>query len=173
MAFNISIGDVMMLSQLAWKIGCAFKAGRAGAPAEFQEVENELNGLTKSITLLAETLDNDDSIIARADDKTKEGVDKILECCRQTLENLQAFVEQYQEIKRPNGASSPAVQRSWRQLLIRNYKTIWWTTEGGNIQALRNMLQIHVSSIQLIMQALQRYEKFLHRLRGVKLYVEY
>ena len=31
-----SVGDIIMLSQLAWKIGCAFTAGRAGAPAEFQ-----------------------------------------------------------------------------------------------------------------------------------------
>lgn len=78
-----SVGDLMMLSQLAWKIGCAFTSGRHGAPAEFQEVENELTGLTKSITLLTEALDRDDSLLARADEKTKDGLDKILECCRQ------------------------------------------------------------------------------------------
>ena len=72
-----------MLSQLAWKIGCAFTSGKSSAPAEFQEVKNELTNLTKSIDMLAEALDNDDSIIVKADDKTKEGLDKILECCRQ------------------------------------------------------------------------------------------
>lgn len=125
MAFSgISIGDVMMLSGLAWKIGCAFTSGRAGAPAEFQEVENELIGLKTAITLLAETLDSDDSIITKADVRTQEGLTKILECCRQTLEDLNAFVDQYQEVRRPR-TGSLASQRSWKQILLRNHKTIW------------------------------------------------
>ena len=78
-----SIGDIMLLSSLAWKIGTAFTSGRAGAPAEFREVENELDGLKKSITMLADTLDTDDSILARADDRTKEGLIKILDCCQE------------------------------------------------------------------------------------------
>lgn len=81
-----SLGDIMLLSQLAWKIGCAFTSGRQGAPAEFQEVENELTSLTKAITLLTEVLDRDDSILVRADERTKDGLDKILECCRQVSE---------------------------------------------------------------------------------------
>ena len=79
MSFSgISIGDVLMLSQLSWKIGCAFTAGRAGAPAQFQEVENELKSLTTAITLLAENIDEDGGLLARSDHKTKEGLDKIL-----------------------------------------------------------------------------------------------
>ena len=77
----------MLLSQLAWKIGCAFTSGRSSAPTEFQEVENELTSLTKAITLLTEVLDRDDSILARADERTKDGLDKILECCRQVRWN--------------------------------------------------------------------------------------
>lgn len=144
-----------MLSQLAWKIGSAFTSGRKGAPAEFQEVENELNSLTTSLTLLAEVLDEDDSIIARADQNTRDGVDKIIESCKQTLDNLNSFVLRYQEIRKPDGENGPTL-RSWKRLLIRNYKTISWTGEGGNVQSLRNVLQIHVNSITLTMQALQR-----------------
>ena len=67
-----------MLSQLSWKIGCAFTAGRAGAPAQFREVENELKSLTTAITLLAESIDEDGGLLARSDAKTREGLDKIL-----------------------------------------------------------------------------------------------
>ncbi len=80
-----SVGDILLLSSLAWKIGTAFTSGRAGAPAELQEVENELDGLTKSITMLADTLDTDDSILERADDKTKEGLAKILDSCQEVI----------------------------------------------------------------------------------------
>jgi hypothetical protein len=158
MAALPNIGDILMLSQLAWRIGCAFTSGRQGAPAEFQEVENELNSLTSALTLLAETLDEDGSIISRSDEKTREGVEKILESCRQTLSNLDSFVLQYQEIKKSDGGRDGmvATQKSWKKILVRNYKTIWWTSEGGNIEALRSMLNMHVNSISIMMQALQR-----------------
>ncbi|MCJ1400113.1 hypothetical protein MMC11_003316 [Xylographa trunciseda] len=150
-----SIGDILMLSQLAWKIGCAFTAGQAGAPAQFQEVENELKSLTTAITLLAESLDEDGSLLARADERTREGLDKILGCCRQTLNDLDSFVSQYQEIRRFDEAGGLATQKSWRSVLLKNYKKIMWTTEGGSIQSLRNMLAMHTQSISLTLQALQ------------------
>ena len=151
-----SIGDILMLSQLAWKVGCAFTAGRQGAPAQFQEVENELKSITTAVTVLAESLDEDGSLLARSDDKTREGLNKILGCCRQTLDDLDSFVNQYQEIKKADEADGLATQRTWRSVLIRNYKKIMWTTEGGGITSLRNMLAMHTSTISLTTQALQR-----------------
>lgn len=122
-------------------------------------MENELKSLTNAITLLAESLDSDEpkgGILARADQRTKEGLDKIIGCCRQTLENLEAFVDQYQEIRRSEESTGLASQRRWKSLLLKNWKKIMWTTEGGGIQSLRSMLAIHISSITLAMQALQR-----------------
>jgi hypothetical protein len=158
MAGILNVGDILMLSQLAWKIGCAFTSGKNSAPVQFIQVENELHSLTSALTLLAETLDEDGSIMDRSDQKTREGAVKILESCRQTLSNLDSFVTQYQEIKRSDGdGDGPvATQKSWKKILIRNYKTIWWTAEGGNIDNLRNMLNMHVNSISIMMQALQR-----------------
>ena len=83
MAFNISIGDVMLLSSFAWKIGRAFTSGRGGAPAEFIEVHNELKGLSEAISSLGTALDEDNSILDRADDRIKESLDTILDSCRQ------------------------------------------------------------------------------------------
>ncbi|KAI9818418.1 MAG: hypothetical protein M1827_000477 [Pycnora praestabilis] len=162
MAGFIQIGDVIMLSQLAWKIGCAFTSGRAGAPAEFQEVENELTGLTTSLTLLSEALDNDDGLLSRADEKTQLGIEKIIVSCKQSLQDLESFVNQYQDIKKTEGQGAKMTERAWKQLLVKNYKKIKWTTEDGDIQALRNMLHMHVASISLTMQALQ--SKSLSRL---------
>lgn len=45
------------------------------------------------------------------------------------------------------------VERSLSTLA--NYRTFKWTLEGGDIQALRNMLQMHVDCIDLTMQALR------------------
>ncbi|KAH0544406.1 hypothetical protein FGG08_001432 [Glutinoglossum americanum] len=132
-----SIGDVLLLSQLAWRIGCAFTAGRPAAPPEFHEVENELKTLTKSLDLLAEALDDDNSILASADDKVKVGVNQALLHCQQCLEDLNAFVIRYQEVKRPAGeVGTRGLQgvRTWKPALLKSWKSIWWMAEGGNIQ---------------------------------------
>ncbi|KAL9100582.1 MAG: hypothetical protein Q9163_004056 [Psora crenata] len=163
MAFTPSIGDIMLLSSLAWKIGRAFTSGRGGAPAEFAEVKNELEGLASAIVSLCNALEEDNSILARADNRTKEGLCTILDSCRQTLENLDSFVNQYQEVIKPEGERG-SVQRKWTSSFLRNYKKMWWTLEGGNIQDLRNMLQMHVQSISVTMQALQ--SKSLSRLES-------
>lgn len=81
MASPVSIGDLMMLSSLAWKIGSAFTSGRAGAPAEFQEVENELQSLKTSLGVLLDTLSGDHSIFSRADRRTNDGLGTILASC--------------------------------------------------------------------------------------------
>ncbi|KAI9806341.1 MAG: hypothetical protein M1825_006456 [Sarcosagium campestre] len=162
MAGVINIGDVLMLSQMAWKIGSAFTAGRKGAPHEFEEVENELRSLTNSLVLLAETLEETDSILAAADQKTQTGVKRVFDCCKQTILELESFVNRYQDIKSPAPDDGHRAERSWKQVLVRNYKTLWWTTEGGNIQSVRNMLHMHVSAIAMTMDALK--SKSLSRL---------
>ncbi|KAF2490368.1 hypothetical protein BU16DRAFT_552854 [Lophium mytilinum] len=161
-----SIGDILMLSQLAWKIGRAFTAGRKGAPAAFLEVETEVNGLARALKLLAETLfaDADDSVLSKADKDTKYGVATILLSCQQTLHDLDSLTDQYQIIKKHRTSGGFAVERSWSDLVLCSYKTMMWTTEGGNIQALRNMLHMHMSTITLTMQALQ--SKSLSRLEN-------
>ena len=81
----------MLLSSLAWKIGCAFTSGRSGAPSEFREVEDELISLQTSLTSLADTLDKDDSILSRADRETQEGLGKILSsCCEVSTQSFSA-----------------------------------------------------------------------------------
>ena len=71
----------MLLGSLAWKIGCAFTSGRSGAPSEFREVENELRSLQESLSSLADTLGDDGSILSRADDRTQEGLKRIISSC--------------------------------------------------------------------------------------------
>ena len=78
----VSLSDVTYLVALAWKIGRAFSAGKAGAPAEFREVERELEGLTASIALLADTLDSDHSILAKAESRAKKSLEQTIASCR-------------------------------------------------------------------------------------------
>ena len=156
MAFQpLSVGDILMLSQHAWKIGRAFTQGRNSAPAEFAEVEREANGLSDALKLTAETLHADGSILSRAEPETRGAVNAILDSAGRTLGDLESFIERYQVIRKRETTSGFVVERSWSEVVMANYKTFKWTTEGGDITDLRNMLQMHTNTINLTMQALQ------------------
>lgn len=138
----LSIGDILMLSQTAWKIGRAFTQGKKSAPAEFAEVEREANGLSEALKLVAETLHTDGSVLSHADNHTQGAVNAILESAHRTLEDLDSFVDRYQVIKKKATNGGFVVERSWSDVVVANYKTFKWTTEGGDITELRNMLQV-------------------------------
>ena len=73
------------------------------------------------------------------------------------MQNLESLVNQYQEIRKIEGTYRVSTPRVWKASVVRNYKKLLWTSEGGNIQALRSMLQLHVGSTNVMVQAIQRY----------------
>ncbi|KAK1810126.1 hypothetical protein LTR12_015522 [Friedmanniomyces endolithicus] len=151
----LSVGDILMLSQTAWKIGRAFRQGQTNAVGEFAEVEREADGLSEALKLVAEALHTDGGMLSRADEDTKSAVNAILKSAHTTLSDLESFVERYQVIKKKATRGGVVVERSWNKVVVANYRTFKWTTEGGSIIELRNMLQMHSNSINLVMQALQ------------------
>lgn len=53
MASPVSIGDAILLTQIAHKIGQAFTTGRKSAPAEFEEIQKLLWTLSEALKLVA------------------------------------------------------------------------------------------------------------------------
>ncbi|KAL9080283.1 MAG: hypothetical protein Q9157_000933 [Trypethelium eluteriae] len=158
-----SIGDILMLSQIAWKIGRAFSSGRRSSPAEFKEIESELNALSKSLKSFAETLfAEDENILSQAGKRAQNGVAIILLSCQQTLQDLESLVEQYQVIRRTETSGGYTVDRSWSELVLTNFGQMMWTTEGGSIHSLKTMLHMHTSTISVTVQALQEFVWDLH-----------
>jgi hypothetical protein len=154
-----NVGDILMLSQVAWKIGRAFSAGRKNAPVEFQDVETEISGLAKALKLLAEVLHagTERSLLQTAGRELEDGIGTILSSCQRTVNDLDSLIDQHQVIKKHRTVGGFAIERSWSNLVLAEYKTMLWTTEGGNLQSLKDLLQMHASSITLLVQALQRY----------------
>jgi len=73
------------------------------------------------------------------------------------LRNLESLVNKYQEVRKTERSHGVAAPRVWRGSVVRNYKKLSWTSEGGNVQTLRDMLQMHVGSINIMINALNRY----------------
>lgn len=153
-----TVGDILMLSQLAWKTGRAFTAGWKDAPSEFQAVESDISRLAQALKHLAETLhaEADASLIPKSAQGTQDGVAIILSSCQRTIHDLDFLVDRYQVIRKHRTVGGFAIERSWTDLVLAQYETIIWTTKGGSLHHLDSLLQMHTKSIHLLTQAIQR-----------------
>jgi hypothetical protein len=154
-----SIGDVLMLSQVAWRAGRAFTGGnRKTSPREFLDVEDELNRLSKSLKALAESLfsDETESFVSQADRHSQEGVAAIFLSCKRTLDDLESYIEHNQVIRKNKTLGGYTIERSWSNLVLSNYRNMMWTAEGGSIYNLRDMLAMHGATIAMLRSILER-----------------
>jgi hypothetical protein len=161
-----NVGDILMLSQVAWKTGRAFTAGRKHAPTDFQTVETDVSGLAQALKLLAEALhaEDGDGMISKSGQKMQDGVAIILSSCNRTIHDLDSLVDRYQVIRKHRTVGGFAIERSWSDLVLAQHNTIMWTTEGGNLRDLSSLLQMHTKSIRLLTKAVQRQERSLSTL---------
>ncbi len=155
-----------MLSRLAYDLSRAFTSGRKSAPAEFQEVQNQLYALGGALGFLANdrTAALDTSRVAGG--KPSEGgkatsdqdsiLDQMISNCRLTLKHLEELVDKYMEIDPKATNTSPPGLRCWRQDVKRNWKKIRWTAEGGDLDKLRSNLAVHINGMNLALSAMHR-----------------
>ncbi|KAM5437228.1 hypothetical protein McanMca71_001161 [Microsporum canis] len=166
MTSPISVGDVYLMAKLAFQLGRAFTKGRNSAPAEFREVEKQLYSL--SVVLEAfKTESRDGSITLRVDksalpvlSQPRYGEDKgeedvlahVLRSCEQTLAHLESIVRKYGIIGKPrvSSARQPILGR-WNDSIKHAWRSISWTTEGGDLATLRSNLAVHTNSLNLLL----------------------
>jgi hypothetical protein len=153
-----AIGDILTLSQEAWRIGRAFTADRRNAPIEFQEVESKISDLARALKQLAEALhdESEASLLHDANDDVQHGIELVMESCKRTVNDLDSLVDHSQVIKKHRTVGGFAIERSWSDLVLAQYNSMMWTAEGGDLHSLQELLQMHTSSISLLTQALQR-----------------
>jgi hypothetical protein len=144
MASPVSIGDALLLAQIAWKLGRAFTKGRKSSISEFREVESQLFALGSALSALH------DSGLAQNGDYSN-ALNSMLENCRATLSHLQGIVETYGKLgETRDDTEAPAFKR-WSSRLQKDWKAIKWTTEGGDLANMRSQLMVHINTLNLIM----------------------
>lgn len=159
-----STNDVVRLSQLAWTTGRSFYQARksnkdATLPIEFINVEEELSRLARALKALSETA----SAWLAAEDLSKDSLGVILGSCRKSLADLNYLTENYQTSRHTKSATGTSVERVWDSTFLTNYHAINWTSEGGTIQELHEMLRMHTSTIMMLRSLQDRYNILLSR----------
>ncbi|KAK4142502.1 uncharacterized protein C8A04DRAFT_13220 [Dichotomopilus funicola] len=171
MASPISFGDAVAIAKIAYRIAHAFTQGSKSAPAEFREVENQLYSLSTALSALQDDNKNNNNNNKNAitDGTTPTGSSStdttpidpslavILENCAETLKHLEKIVEKYGVVapkgKSCNNSDGSAKSRfqKWSGELVKNYRKIAWTTEAGDLAALRSQLLVHTNSLNLVL----------------------
>lgn len=164
MGSPVSIGDIIAMSKISWKIAQAFTNGRKSAPIEFREVENQLYSLSSALSAFKDACGDDIAAVSiessslpnRFQDKEQheglQSVDWLLSSCNETLRHLEKLIDKYSALATGSGRDNPEPRfRRWSDTLLRNYKKIAWTTEAGDIATLRSQLLVHTNSLHLVL----------------------
>lgn len=143
------------MSKLAWTLAQAFTQGRKSAPAEFGEVENQLYAIRSALQAFKKACDDGNAALPADASRLgtrpagDETIQNILANCDKTLKHLEEVVKKNGGIVQETDPEKPFVKR-WARNLVKDYKKIAWTTEKGDLAALRSQLMIHTNSLDLV-----------------------
>jgi hypothetical protein len=156
----VSIGDVLMLSQVAWRISRHFSPRHNPGtclPPEFVMIEDELTSFSKSLKHLGEALVSEviESFVHSADQKVQDNMSTILRSCHRILEDLESFTFSYQVRLKVPSARGITLQRNWRATVLTDYQYVIWTANGGTIRNLEEMLHIHTVAVTMLRTILE------------------
>src|SRR5262245_16150457 len=106
MMLPISVGDAILLSQIAYNLGLALTSGRKAASAEFSEIQDLLYTLSGALKLLARDLPDEESNetdqSSESRDAAMDGEDatllQMIMNCQDTLRHLENLVTKYRDI---------------------------------------------------------------------------
>ncbi|KAI0517877.1 hypothetical protein F5B22DRAFT_635722 [Xylaria bambusicola] len=153
MVFQISVGDAILLAQIAWQLGQTFTKGRSSAPTEFKEVESELYSLSAALTAAEseqKSLRSSNGLANGSNQlmASQDVFEHIIQNCKHTLAHLEEIVQKYMIVTEQTDPQKPKFER-WSHSIIKNWRKVEWTTEKGDLNMLRSQLMLHTNSLNL------------------------
>lgn len=153
----LSVGDIILLGKIAYKVARALSSGSKSAPAEFAEVQALLFSLKESFDLLSQTLTERDRSGESSEPQNpgesrserQPGLANILTSCRDVLVHLESFVEKYSVLDSTTEGQQEPRTRTLREDLKKSWKKVAWTKEGGDITKLKQTLIAHTNALHL------------------------
>lgn len=157
MSFGIGIGDIVLLSDLAHRLGTTLTSGRKGATAEFQQVQNQLFAIGKALSFASAIIENPKSPDGDQNVPPEDEIlGRMIENCGETLKHLDGVLEKYPELRADAPQVDGRAQQKWVKDLKDNIRKIKFTTEGPGLDKLRSSLEIHVTALNLAITARNR-----------------
>ena len=174
MSFGFSVGDIVLVSQLAYKLYSTVTSGRSTAGKDLRELEDALFGLRCSLDHLAKATKDISATASSHQDvnaiEMRHKLDAMIASCGATLQELESVTKKYREVADPAESNighdglaglpaaavsaNPKQKRSVAGLKedIRvNWRKIRWDTERNSLSEYRGKLQAHTDAINIVL----------------------
>lgn len=166
MALPVSIGDAILLSKLAYRLGHAVTAGRKKAPHGVREVQNQLFSLGKALNSVEQCLNKTEQATAlqvngetseasgRINDEQHVALREMLKNCQCTLEEMETLISRYDDSSKSSNKGGGS--RSWQREAKANLKKVKWTMETNELDKIRGNLNVHITSLNLLLSGMNQ-----------------
>lgn len=152
---GISIGDIVLCTQIACRILTAATIGRKNAPRDLRELESVLVALTCSLGHLQNAVE----VGSQNHSPNPNAVDILqnlgfmVHSCRTVLEDLERTTAKYRDIiKGPSATQSLEGSSPVRLTKIKSHwRRFMWDLRGESLTRHRQKLQTHTAAINLIL----------------------
>lgn len=173
MSFGFSVGDIILVSQLAYELYSTVTTGRRAAGKDLKELEDVLFGLHCALDHLGKTAEDiSATALNRQDAKAiemRQKLNTMVDSCRATLMELDSVTKPYREVADPGGngivddttdspddgtPTNPNKKRSMarvKQSIRVNWMKIRWDIERTSLSEYRGKLQAHTDAINIVL----------------------
>ena len=165
MAF-ISIGDIVVCTQLAFQLYSSLTSGRKKAPRDMQELEDVLFGLFCALSHLQREhgviLNSFSHRVERDMAQTTQQLGQMINSCLRVLNELDEVTARYRRAihdpSQPVGPSHRDFGVAFSQQLKAQARVQWqrvqWYLRSDSFAKYRTELQLHTSAINLLLNAI-------------------
>ena len=173
MSFGFSVGDILLVSHLAYQLYSTVSSGRRSAAKDLKELENVLFGVHCALDHLGKAATE---ISATAADRKnanavemRQKLDSMINSCGATLQELDSVTKKYREAALPAGSdlvdeavdlptigsSTNQEKRISRVPLKQRVRVNWWKIrwdiERKSLGEYREKLQAHTDAINIVL----------------------
>jgi hypothetical protein len=190
MSFGFSVGDILLVSQLAYKLYSTVTSGRRAAARDLKELEDVLFSLRCALDHLGKAAKDISAAASNRQDASgvdmRQKLDTMIVSCRTTLEELDSMTKKYREAAAQGESNavdaaadlsaiglstSPNKKRSMpqvKQKLRENWMKMRWDVERNSLSEYRVKLQAHTDAINIVLNTFLWYVQS----HSVALYVD-
>lgn len=172
MSFGFSIGDILLVSQLAYKLYSTVTSGRRSAARDLKELEDVLFGLRCALNHLSKAAKDISAAASNKQDVNavdmRRKLDTMISSCGVTLQELDTVTSKYREAANQGesdvvdhtadlpatGLTNPNKKRSishFKRNVRVNWMKIRWDVERHSLSEYRVKLQAHTDAINIVL----------------------
>ncbi|KAJ5377688.1 uncharacterized protein N7496_005097 [Penicillium cataractarum] len=164
MSFGFSVGDIILCTQIAYRLFSSVTDGRKKAVRDLKELEDTLFGLYCALNHLNR---DHEVILAKATANSMDNSGQVhvqlgymIKSCLETLEELDNVTGKYREaapetarpvVGNQLSISGPSSSRPAKTSLKIQWKRVLWDLRGDSLSKYRTKLQSHTDSINLLL----------------------